>query len=178
MSNPMFTCGNVSLADSDPEVADLVEREKNRQWRGIELIASEVCRKLVPRRDQSHAALRASLECSRRAAAHARHTLRRALSAVSAHRGHGSAATGWRRTWGTASRASVFRLRPIGAHLRAGACAELHVAAGDGVQRQRVHQQVLGGPARCALLWRQRERRQDRAPLPGPGAEGLRSQRE
>jgi glycine hydroxymethyltransferase len=41
MSNPMFTCGNVSLADSDPEVADLVEREKNRQWRGIELIASE-----------------------------------------------------------------------------------------------------------------------------------------
>jgi hypothetical protein len=33
----------MSLADSDPEVADLVEREKNRQWRGIELIASEVC---------------------------------------------------------------------------------------------------------------------------------------
>jgi len=31
----------MSLADSDPEVADLVEREKNRQWRGIELIASE-----------------------------------------------------------------------------------------------------------------------------------------
>merc|ERR1712216_823487 len=41
MANPMFACGNMSLADSDPEVADLVEREKNRQWRGIELIASE-----------------------------------------------------------------------------------------------------------------------------------------
>ena len=85
------------------------KEEKERQFRGIELIASEVCRKLVPRRDQSHAALRASLECSRRAAAHARHTLRRALSAVSAHRGRGAAAAGWRRTWGTASRASVFR---------------------------------------------------------------------
>jgi len=42
MSNPMFPLGNVSLADSDPDVADLIEREKNRQWRGLELIASEV----------------------------------------------------------------------------------------------------------------------------------------
>ena len=109
MSNPMFTCGNVSLADSDPEVADLIEREKNRQWRGIELIASEVCRELVPRRDQSQAALRASVEWSRRAAAHARHTLHRAFSAVSAHRVRDTAAAGWCRTWGTASRASVFR---------------------------------------------------------------------
>ena len=33
---------NVPLVDADPEVADLVEKEKNRQWRGIELIASEV----------------------------------------------------------------------------------------------------------------------------------------
>ncbi len=43
--------GNVPLAEADPEVADLVEREKNRQWRGIELIASEVCttRALCPR---------------------------------------------------------------------------------------------------------------------------------
>ena len=42
MSNPMFPMGNVSLADSDPDVADLIEKEKNRQWRGLELIASEV----------------------------------------------------------------------------------------------------------------------------------------
>lgn len=43
MANPLFPMGNVPLADADPEVADLVEKEKNRQWRGIELIASEVC---------------------------------------------------------------------------------------------------------------------------------------
>jgi len=41
MANPLFPMGNVPLAEADPEIADLVEREKNRQWRGIELIASE-----------------------------------------------------------------------------------------------------------------------------------------
>ena len=35
--------GNRFLADQDPEIHDLVEREKNRQWKGLELIASEVC---------------------------------------------------------------------------------------------------------------------------------------
>ena len=35
--------GNLTLAQADPEIADLVEREKNRQWKGLELIASEVC---------------------------------------------------------------------------------------------------------------------------------------
>lgn len=34
--------GNMSLEECDPLVADLVEKEKNRQWRGLELIASEV----------------------------------------------------------------------------------------------------------------------------------------
>eukprot|EP01086_Lenisia_limosa_P000524 TRINITY_DN10929_c0_g1_i1.p1 TRINITY_DN10929_c0_g1~~TRINITY_DN10929_c0_g1_i1.p1 ORF type:complete len:450 (-),score=180.78 TRINITY_DN10929_c0_g1_i1:35-1384(-) len=32
---------NQSLAQSDPELFDLIEKEKNRQWRGLELIASE-----------------------------------------------------------------------------------------------------------------------------------------
>lgn len=41
-SNPMFPWSNQALAECDPEVADLIEREKNRQWRGLELIASEV----------------------------------------------------------------------------------------------------------------------------------------
>lgn len=41
--NPMFPWGNKSLAETDPDVLDLIEREKNRQWRGLELIASEVC---------------------------------------------------------------------------------------------------------------------------------------
>lgn len=39
--NPMFPWGLMPLAEADPEVADLVEKEKNRQWRGLELIASE-----------------------------------------------------------------------------------------------------------------------------------------
>ena len=33
--------GLVSLADHDPELYDLIEQEKNRQWRSLELIASE-----------------------------------------------------------------------------------------------------------------------------------------
>jgi glycine hydroxymethyltransferase len=37
----MFPWGNMPLAECDPEVADLCEKEKNRQWRGLELIASE-----------------------------------------------------------------------------------------------------------------------------------------
>jgi len=34
--------GNQTLEQADPEVHDLVEREKHRQWKGLELIASEV----------------------------------------------------------------------------------------------------------------------------------------
>jgi glycine hydroxymethyltransferase len=33
--------GNASLEEHDPELFDLIEREKNRQWKGLELIASE-----------------------------------------------------------------------------------------------------------------------------------------
>ncbi|KAL9645603.1 hypothetical protein ABK040_000665 [Willaertia magna] len=33
--------GNQSLEEFDPELFDLIEREKNRQWKGLELIASE-----------------------------------------------------------------------------------------------------------------------------------------
>merc|ERR1712161_168385 len=33
--------GLVSLEDHDPELYDLIEKEKNRQWRSLELIASE-----------------------------------------------------------------------------------------------------------------------------------------
>jgi len=33
--------GNASLAEHDPEMFDLIEQEKNRQWRSLELIASE-----------------------------------------------------------------------------------------------------------------------------------------
>jgi glycine/serine hydroxymethyltransferase len=40
--NPMFPWGLMPLEECDPEVSDLVEKEKNRQWRGLELIASEV----------------------------------------------------------------------------------------------------------------------------------------
>jgi glycine hydroxymethyltransferase len=38
----MFPWGNMSLAECDPTIFDLAEKEKNRQWRGLELIASEV----------------------------------------------------------------------------------------------------------------------------------------
>ena len=34
--------GNLTLDKADPEIYDLVEREKHRQWSGLELIASEV----------------------------------------------------------------------------------------------------------------------------------------
>jgi glycine hydroxymethyltransferase len=33
--------GNVSLEEHDPVMFDLIEKEKNRQWKGLELIASE-----------------------------------------------------------------------------------------------------------------------------------------
>jgi glycine/serine hydroxymethyltransferase len=36
---------NVALIDHDPEMADIIEREKTRQFLGLELIASEVCLK-------------------------------------------------------------------------------------------------------------------------------------
>jgi glycine hydroxymethyltransferase len=32
---------NLSLEEVDPEMADIVEKEKNRQWKGLELIPSE-----------------------------------------------------------------------------------------------------------------------------------------
>jgi len=41
MANPLFPWGNMPLVECDPDVADLIEKEKNRQWRGLELIASE-----------------------------------------------------------------------------------------------------------------------------------------
>ncbi|KAJ3450762.1 serine hydroxymethyltransferase [Anaeramoeba flamelloides] len=36
-----FERGNISLKDADPELNDLIEKEKHRQWSGLELIASE-----------------------------------------------------------------------------------------------------------------------------------------
>lgn len=33
--------GNIPLEVHDPELHALIEREKNRQWKGLELIASE-----------------------------------------------------------------------------------------------------------------------------------------
>lgn len=33
--------GNKSLAEVDPEIAGFIESEKNRQWEGLEMIASE-----------------------------------------------------------------------------------------------------------------------------------------
>lgn len=42
-SHPQYALpGLVPLVEHDPEMADLIEREKNRQWKGLELIASEV----------------------------------------------------------------------------------------------------------------------------------------
>ena len=32
---------DLSLKEADPELWDLIEREKERQWKGLELIASE-----------------------------------------------------------------------------------------------------------------------------------------
>eukprot|EP00475_Leptophrys_vorax_P012762 TRINITY_DN19131_c0_g1_i2.p1 TRINITY_DN19131_c0_g1~~TRINITY_DN19131_c0_g1_i2.p1 ORF type:complete len:470 (+),score=44.11 TRINITY_DN19131_c0_g1_i2:188-1597(+) len=39
--DPVKAWGNTSLAETDPEVFALIEGEKRRQWKGIELIASE-----------------------------------------------------------------------------------------------------------------------------------------
>lgn len=41
LSHPGVQTGNASLQETDPEVYDLIEKEKNRQWRCLELIASE-----------------------------------------------------------------------------------------------------------------------------------------
>ena len=38
---PTSLPGNTPLQEHDPEMYDLIEREKNRQWKGLELIASE-----------------------------------------------------------------------------------------------------------------------------------------
>lgn len=38
---PASLPGNVSLEDHDPELFEIIEREKQRQWSGLELIASE-----------------------------------------------------------------------------------------------------------------------------------------
>jgi len=38
-SIPTTLPGQVSLADHDPALFDLIEKEKNRQWSGLELIA-------------------------------------------------------------------------------------------------------------------------------------------
>jgi glycine hydroxymethyltransferase len=40
-SIPQTLPGQVPLAQHDPELFDLIEHEKNRQWSGLELIASE-----------------------------------------------------------------------------------------------------------------------------------------
>ena len=41
MNSSVQAC-NVALVDHDPEMADIIEREKTRQFLGLELIASEV----------------------------------------------------------------------------------------------------------------------------------------
>ena len=42
MSNiPTSLPGQKSLLEHDPELHDLIEKEKHRQWAGLELIASE-----------------------------------------------------------------------------------------------------------------------------------------
>jgi hypothetical protein len=40
----MFPWGNIMMpiTETDPEIADLIEKEKKRQFRGLGLIASEV----------------------------------------------------------------------------------------------------------------------------------------
>lgn len=37
-------CLNTTLEQEDKEIYDIVENEKLRQWSGLELIASEVCK--------------------------------------------------------------------------------------------------------------------------------------
>ena len=41
LSQTQDQCLAQPLEQEDPEVFELIEREKNRQWRGLELIASE-----------------------------------------------------------------------------------------------------------------------------------------
>ena len=41
MSIPTSIPGQMSLLEHDPDLFDLIEREKHRQWTGLELIASE-----------------------------------------------------------------------------------------------------------------------------------------
>ena len=53
MANPLFPFGNIPLAEADPEIAELVEKEKNRHWRGLELIASEVRLLLLKQSDSN-----------------------------------------------------------------------------------------------------------------------------
>jgi glycine hydroxymethyltransferase len=44
----IFQPGNVPLEQHDPEMFDLIEKEKNRQWKSLELIASEVSIVFLP----------------------------------------------------------------------------------------------------------------------------------
>lgn len=39
----MDVSGTSSLSEADPELQDIISKEKNRQKTGLELIASEVC---------------------------------------------------------------------------------------------------------------------------------------
>jgi glycine hydroxymethyltransferase len=41
MSIPATLTGQQTLEEHDPDLFDLIEREKHRQWSGLELIASE-----------------------------------------------------------------------------------------------------------------------------------------
>jgi glycine hydroxymethyltransferase len=41
MSKPTTLPGNLSLEEHDPVIFDIIEREKHRQWTGLELVASE-----------------------------------------------------------------------------------------------------------------------------------------
>lgn len=43
----MSWTGNEPLSQDDPEIWELVKEEKQRQIKGLELIASEVCEKLM-----------------------------------------------------------------------------------------------------------------------------------
>lgn len=51
--------GQESLSDSDPEIWELLQREKDRQCRGLELIASEVGREGMGQRASLRACVRA-----------------------------------------------------------------------------------------------------------------------
>jgi len=41
MSIPATLTGQRTLEEHDPDLFDLIEKEKHRQWSGLELIASE-----------------------------------------------------------------------------------------------------------------------------------------